>query len=301
MRPNRTILRSARLGVLLALGAAEPPLLAQADVRVTVGEVNDDRYSTTGGFPSTLELKFKLSGDGMDGVQGLRVLVKSARDDQGNAIAPKDPSRGDFESPDNSLAQRIVLGNPLRSASSVSVSGTIELFAPKRDPNALVTVENAFSRPDKPLTSKALKASKVEVTVVSKERWAEERKKQKLDDKKIAEIRAAGKREGASDKEIDAVIELAKGLQEAFPVPENAVVLSGPRAGMERIQSVKILGPDGEEIHVGSTMSQGDEKTKTMILEPSKPVPPNASLRFTVLTDKARFAVPFELKDVPLP
>jgi len=115
-------------------------------------------------------------------------------------------------------------------------------------------------------------------------------------------MRAEAKKQGASDQEIEAAIQLAQGLSEAFgSVPENGIILSGPRAGMERIQSVKILGPDGEEIHVSGSTGHSDKQTKTMILEPSKPVPPNSSLRFVVLTEKARFTVPFELKDVPLP
>jgi len=301
MRPFRTTLRSAPISVLLALCPAGTPLLAQAPVRVAVEEVSDDRYSA-GPFPGTLELKLKLSGDGMDGVQGVRFLVKAARDDQGNVIQLKESLRNDFESPESSLSQKIVLKNPARKASSVTVSGTVELFSPKRDPNADVAVPNAFAKLNKPLSSKGLKASKVEVSVLSKERWAEEQKKQKPSEKDLAEMRAEAKKQGASEQEIEAAIALVQGLSEAFGgVPENGVILSGPGAGMELIQSVKILGPDGEEIHVSSTMKQGDQKTKTMILDASKPVPPNASLRFTILTDKARFTVPFELKDVPLP
>jgi hypothetical protein len=301
MKPFRTTLRPGAIGALVVLCSAGSPLLAQTNVRIAVEEVNDDRYSA-GPFSGALELKLKLSGDGMEGVQGVRILVKSARDDQGNPILPKETIGSDFESPDNSLAEKVTLKSPARKASSVFVSGTAELFAPKRDPNAVVTVENALAQMNKPLSSKGLKASKVEVSVLSKERWAEEQKKQKPSEKDLAEMRAEAKKQGASDKEIEQALELAKALSEAFGgVPENGVILSGPGAGMELIQSVKILGPDGEEIHVSSTMKQGDQKTKTMILEPSKPVPPNASLRFTLLTEKARFTVPFELKDVPLP
>ena len=301
MRFFRTTHRSAEIVVWLALCATGSPVFAQTNVRVAVEQVDDDRY-TKGPFAGKLELKLKLSGDGMDGVTGVRILVKAARDDQGSSLLPKESARADFESPDSSLAGKVTLTSPARKASSVFVSGTVELFAPKRDPNAVVTVENALAKLDKPLSSKGLKASKVEISVLSKERWAEEQKKQKPSEKELAEIRAEGKKRGATDKEIDAMLELVQGLSEAFGgVPENGVILSGPQTGMDLIHSVKILGPDGEEIHVSSTMKQGDEKTKTMILDPSKPVPPNASLRFTVLTDKARFTVPFELKDVPLP
>lgn len=301
MKPFRTTLRSGAIGVFVVLCSAGSPLLAQTNVRIAVEEVNDDRYSQ-GPMTGGLELKLKLSGDGMDGVQGVRILVKSARDNQGNPILPKETLGSDFESPDNSLAGKVALKSPARKASSVFVSGTVELFAPKRDPNAVVTIENALAQMNKPLSSKGLKASKVEVSVLSKERWAEEQKKQQPNEKDLAEMRAEAKKQGASEKEIEQALELAKALSEAFgAVPENGVILSGPRTGMELIQSVKILGPDGEEIHVSGSTGHSDKKTKTMILEPSKPVPPNASLRFTLLTEKARFTVPLELKDVPLP
>jgi hypothetical protein len=301
MQDVRTIRRSAAICVFFSLCAAMAPLRAGTDVRVAVAEVTDDRYSP-GPMRGGLELKLKLSGDGMDGVQGFRILVSAARDDQGNPLVSKESHRSDFESTDSSLSGKVELTNPPRKATSVFVSGTAELFTPKKDPNAVVTVENALATPDKPLKSKGLKASKVEVSVLSKERWAEEQKKQTPSEADLAEMRAEAKKQGASDQEIEAAIELAKGLSEAFgSVPENGLILSGPKAGMERIQSVKILGPDGAEIHVSSTTSHADKKTKTMILEPSGPLPRDVSLRFTLLTDKATFAVPFELKDVPLP
>lgn len=264
-------------------------------------EVSDDRF-TRGTGAGQLELKFKLSGDGMDGVEGVRIQVKAAHDDQENSILPKESRPGAFENPSSSLSQKATLLSPARRASSVYVSGTAELFAPKRDPSAIVTVPNAFKNLDKPLSSKGLKAAKVQVTVFSRDRWAEEVKKEKLDDKAVAKIRAEAKKEGISEKEIDAMIELSKIMSEAFgKVPENGVILNGPRAGMDLIHSVMILGPDGEEIHVEGSSGQSDEDTKTTILHPSKPVPPNASLRFSLLTNKARVVVPFELKEVPLP
>ncbi len=301
MRNVRTLHLFAGFCASFALCAAAAPLFAEADVRVAVAEVNDDR-TTPGPMPGKLELKLKLSGDGMDGVQGIRILVKAARDDQGNSLQPKESLHADFESPDSSLSGKVDLASPARKASSVFVSGTAELFAPKRDPNAVVTVENALAKLDKPFSSKGLKASKVQVSVLSKERWAEEQKKQKPSEADLDKMRAEAKKQGASDQEIEAAIQLAKGLSEAFgTVPENGIILSGPKAGMELIQSVKVLGPDGEEIHISGTTGTSDGKTKTMILEPSKPVPANASLRFTLLTEKARFTVPFELKEVLLP
>lgn len=302
MRPLRTMLCSAAVGSLLALCPLGSPLFAETPaVRVAVDEVSDDRYGAGPGR-SAFELKIKLSGDGMDGVQGVRFRVKEARDDVGNALVPDGAPDEDFENPESNLAQKIVLKSPARKASAVSLSGTVDLFAPKRDPNAVVTVEKAFARLNEPLKAKGLKAAKVEVSVLSKERYAEELKKQKPTEKELAGMRAEAKKQGASDAEIEAGLALLTGLADAFgDVSENGVILSGPRAGMELIESVLILGPDGEENHVSSSSKQGNQKTVTMILEPDGKLEPNSSLRFTLLTEKARFTVPFALKEVPLP
>lgn len=290
------------LGALLALGAAAPRLHAQADVRLTAGDVTDDRYSK-GMMRGGLKVRVKPVGDGLEGAAAARVLVKSAKDDLGTSLLPEEPKVPDFQSTDvNSGQMDVDLVNPARRAATVSISGTLELFVPKRDPNAVVKVEDALARPDKPLVSKGLKASRIEVTVLSTKRYAEERKKQQLDDAKIAEIRAEGKKRGMEDKEIDALIGLAKAFEGlGGEVPENAVILAGKVAEMERIQSVKLLGPGGEEVHVGMSSSSSDGTTKTMVLHPSTDPPKKSALVFTILTDKALVKVPFDLKEIPLP
>lgn len=286
---------------LAALAAAPLPLLAQ-DVRVTVEDVTDDRYSK-GTLGGGLRLAVKPVGDGLDGAQGARVVVRSARDDQGASLLPDEPKTPDFRATNvNAGRLELDLKCPSRKAATVSVSGTLELFVPKRDPNAVVRVDDALARPDKPLASKGLKAAKVEVTVLSRKRYDEEKKKQKLDDAKIAEIKAEAKRRGMDEKEVEALIELAKAFEGlGGDVPQNAVILTGKEADLDRIQSVKILDPAGEEVEVGGSSSSSDGKTKTMVLAPRKTPPAKSALVFTILTDRSVVPVPFELKEVPLP
>lgn len=299
MRPCRKILWTVAAGACLAL--CPRPLLAQTDVRLSVDEVDDDRYGD-GPSPSSLEIKVRFTGDGMDGVRGVRFVLEDAHDDLGNSLLPAEPPSTDFEDPEGGAGPKITLKSPARKAAKISVVGKVELFAPKRDPNAIVTVEKALARQDAALVSTGLAAANVEVSILSRERWAEELKKQRPTEKDLAELRAEAKKKGASDEEIEAGIALLTGLTEALgEVPENGVILSGPRAGMELIRSVQVLRTDGEEIHVSSTARQGDQKTMTMILEPAQAPPPDASLRFTLLTEKARFMAPFALKDIPLP
>ena len=91
---------------------------------------------------------------------------------------------------------QVTLENPPRGAASVRLSGTADLFIPMRDPNSLVKVPGFLARPGKPVPSKGLGAAKVEVTVLSKDSYVEELKKDRLDEKKIAaiEVTASGSR-----------------------------------------------------------------------------------------------------------
>lgn len=292
------LLAAAALAALLPAGER---LLAQ-DVRVTVEDVTDDRYSK-GPAGGGLRLALKPIGDGLDGAQGARVVVRSAKDDQGVSLLPDEPKTPDFRATNvNAGRLDVDLKSPSRKAATVSVSGTLELFVPRRDPNAVVKVDDALAKPDRPLASKGLKAAKVEVTVLSRKRYEEEKKKQKLDDAKIAEIKAEAKKRGVDEKEVEALIELAKAFEGlGGDVPENAVILTGKEAELDRIQSVKILDPAGEEVDVGGSSSSSDGKTKTMVLQPRKTPPARSALVFTILTDKSVVPVPFELKEVPLP
>ncbi len=84
-------------------------------------------------------------------------------------------------------------------------------------------------------------------------------------------------------------------------LPENAVALRGRTADIRRIHSIRILRSDGKEIPVGSRGWMSDEQETLMRLEATEAVPKNASLVFTILTEKARAEVPFDLKEIPLP
>ncbi len=84
-------------------------------------------------------------------------------------------------------------------------------------------------------------------------------------------------------------------------LPQNAVSLRGRTADVRRIRSVRILRADGKEIPVGSRGWVSDDEETLMTLEATEAVPKNASLVFTLLTEKARAEVPFDLKEIPLP
>lgn len=285
------------LGVVLSVAAGA---YAQSGVKVQVDEVIDNRVNA-GGWSGTLDLRVKLEGSASDKANAARIVVKEARDDRGTLLSEgwKAP---DFTPRDYNMGMlQVSLGMPARAASSVKVKGTVELFVPGRDPNAIVKIDKALSKLDAPLSSKALKAAKVTITPLSPEGYAAAKKANQLDDKKIAELRAEGKKQGVSDKEIEMAIEMAKALDNIDgDLPEGAVILSGTASDFDKIFRVEVLGADGQPINTrGRSVSTRGEST-LMTLQPSEPPPPNATLQIFLLTDKSRVTSPFEL-NVTLP
>lgn len=273
----------------------------QSGVAVELDEVVDNRV-TAGPFVGALDLRVKLNGSGLDKAAGARVVLKDARDDRGNTLLGKSSDPPDFTPRDyNSGTLQVQVGQPARAASAVKIKGTVELFVPSRDATAVVKIDKALSKLDAPLSAKTLKTAKIEITPLSRTKYAETMKSRKIDDKAIAEIRAQGKKEGVPEKEIELAIEMAKAFEsiDSDP-PENAILLSGKKSDFDRIFRVEILGKDGKPVNItGRTLStRGD--SSLMTLQPSEPVPQDASLQLLVLTDKSRMSFPFEL-NVPLP
>jgi hypothetical protein len=288
--------------VLVLAGAAQ----GQSNVRVEVDDVTDNRMSTTdtGGFQMRggLELRVKLTGNGLDKAAAARVIVKEAKDDKGTSLVGAKPEVPDFFPREyNSGTLQLRVDQPARAASTVRIKGTVELYVPSKDPAANVKIEKALSKLDAPLSSKALKAAKLEITPLSKEGYAAAAKARKITEKDIEKLREEGKKQGADPKEIELAIEMAKafeGLDEA-PAP-NAVIFSGKKADFDRVYRLEILGPDGNPLNTTSRGVSTRGESSLMTLNPSEPAPADATVQLLLLTDKAKVSFPFELK-VELP
>lgn len=273
---------------------------AQSGVGVEVDEVIDNRMSA-GVLTGSLELRVKLAGNGLDKTLAARVLVNEARDDKGNALSTE-RLMDDFTPREyNSGTLQFSVGSPARAASSVTLKGTVELFVPTRDPNAVVKIDKALAKLDTPLSHAKLKSAKLSMTPLSREGHAARMKERKLDESKIAEIRAEGKKRGVPEAEIEMAIEMAKAFDSMDEsLPEGTVILAGTKADFDRVFRVEILGGDGKPLDTGSrgTTTRGEDSVMT--LQPSAPVPSDAALQLYILTPKSTMSFPFELKvDLP--
>jgi hypothetical protein len=299
---------SRRLFISLAFLLLTPLASAQS-VKVEVDGISDDRIGSGGAawpdeFHATPQLRIdlKLTGASADKAAAARAIVKTATDDRGTNLA-KDMKVPDFrDRKTNSGSLDVSLDSPLREAKTFNIKGSIELFMPANDPGATVTIPKAFAKLDKPFTSEKLTAAGIKLTPLSPAAYTEELKKHKVTDADIEKIRAEGKAHGASDKEIGAVIALAKAFDAlAGQAPaEGSVILSGSSAAFDKIQSVDILGLDKKPVDVNSRETSKHGDSAVMILHPQS-LPDGASLRLTLLTSKSKVSVPFELKNVELP
>lgn len=271
------------------------PALAQSNVKVELEDVTDNRFAAEM-LVGSLELRVKLSGTNLDKASAARLLVKEARDDKGTDLA------ANFKTPDffgreyNNGTLQFGLGSPARAATRVKIKGTVELYVPTRDPNAVVKVDKALAKLDAPLSSKALKAAKIELTPLSQAGYKKALESRKLDETKLAAMRAEGKKQGVPEKEIEMMLELAQALDASDrEIAEGSIFLAGRKESFDRIYRVEILGSDGKPIDTPSrsTSTRGDDAIMTLV--PASAPPQNATLQLYVITQKARVTAPFEL------
>lgn len=277
---------------LLLLSLVSLAVRAQSGVGVEVDEVVDNRMAAEM-MVGSLDLRVKLTGNGLDKATAARIVVKEARDDKGNTLEAS-RMNADFTPRDYNMGMLSAsVASPARAASSVTLKGTVELFVPGRDPNAVVKIDKALSKLDAPLSNPKLKSAKVALTPLSRDGYSAWQKKHKLDE---AQIRALGKERGVDEKEIQMAIEMSKALEGLDSVPEGSVILAGASSDFERIFRVEILGSDGKPVDTGSRSTSTRGEDSVMTLQPNSPPPENAALQVYLLTSKSKMSFPFELK-----
>ncbi|MEO6325744.1 MAG: hypothetical protein ABIT01_03895 [Thermoanaerobaculia bacterium] len=292
----------ASLALAAASTGALQPAYAQ-NVRVAAGTIEDRR--TTGKFFAGLEIELKLTGDDLEGARAARAVVTKAVDDKGGDLLPEEKKEAEFAKAGGGSGPnlKLALKNPARGASALTeVSGSVELYMPGRDPAAVAMIEKLLSRMDKPLASPALKSAQVELKLISPKAYRERSKKSEAEfEKEMAKHKEEMKKEaeskGMSEKETDALMQLAKGLMGMMgTVGENDLVFE-IKDKDKRLFDLEVVGRDGTVISSNGSMTSSDIK----IVNYKEKIPADAKLRVFLKTKKAVVFSPFVMKDVPLP
>ena len=133
---------------VLALAAA-PPLAAQGTFRIVVDSVAESRSrEASNETAGRLTLMPRLEGEGLADAKAYRIRVTAATDDTGLDLLPEEPAAAPWEENPAGEGLWIHLANPARRATAVTVTGTVDLWMPKRDPRrATPTKKSAVSVP----------------------------------------------------------------------------------------------------------------------------------------------------------
>ena len=245
--------RSLAAGLAVSLSLAALPAAAQGTFRLVVDTVTESRARTAANDTSgRLVLHPKLQGEGLEEAKAFRIRVAAAVDGAGASILPDEPEPARWEESASGPGLRIALESPPRASAAVTVTGTVDLWAPGRDPAAEVKVRlpKVLSREGKPLAAKGL---------------------------------------------ADAGVALR------LSASESSVGVSGKAADLDRVRTLRLLRPDGSEVAASGLQRGSDGATASFEVLLAEPPPADATLVVGLLTKKSVLAVPFELKDVPLP
>jgi len=268
----------------ISLIALAVPLCAQ-DVQIRVGDVKDMR--TTGQFFAGLDVELKLAGDSLGDAKSMRISIDSATDDTGRSLL--DPQHG-TDNVEGHFGQKntipLRLKNPGRKAATIKeITGTLELFMPKNDPESTVAIDGWSSKTNAPLDAPALQKAGVKITARDKAQFDAVRAKQKEEkkEKKGPDLGDAfGQFFGSGN----------------FGENDIALEIEDPEG---KVMEVEFQQANGKVIDTGGRSSSTSNKVKTMVLNFRQKLPENSKLMVYLSTPKAQIKVPLALKDIPLP
>jgi hypothetical protein len=260
------------------------PALPSSKPVVTVERIDETRSSMD--FFTRLEVLLKVAGTGLDKTAGFRCRLDKAVDDTGAVIAQQN---GPTDGPEgfSTYGCTLRLKLPARKATAIQeLSGVVEMLLPDRDPQATVTVTGFATKPRLEVSDPALDAAGVKLVILSKAGF----------DRMKAAEKEPSNGSGAGQLLGQAFTKMFAGLGAMGDLNENSViVLSDDPNG--RVVTIDFLQPSGQPIPTGFSTRSGNQYTYNL---PQK-LPETATMRIVLATPQATVAVPFTLKDIPLP
>ncbi|MGE0129139.1 MAG: hypothetical protein AB7U82_13765 [Blastocatellales bacterium] len=282
---------------------ASSAITASAQVRVMADEVSDTRRSD--GFFNKLEIKLRLLGDALADAKATRVKVARAVDETGKDLISEKTNDDEFKeigsSSESNPKIELELKNPARRATVVQeISGSIELFAPRRDPASTVTVTNALGGAGKLVVSPALRTHGIEVILWTKEQFEAQKKIEEARMRKEMESKRKEAAEKMGEEMVEGLMKIFGGLFDAMSeMDENSVAVRVDDK-QSKLLAVEFESADGKKIPTQSRATMGAQP-KTMIFSFEQKLPATAKMKLYLLTPKSVVAFPFKLTGVPLP
>ena len=269
---------------------AQEPAPSPSNARVMLGDITDNR--TTGQYFAGLKLELKLSGDGVYEAYGIgKPEFTVAKDDTGRSLLNKEGQQResmlwDLQSRKQKSANETIsgdLGNPSRKAATFTVQGTIPVYTPSLDPDAVVTIPDIHSIYGQALESKP---TNISLTVMDKDA-ADVKNKALAEQQKAA---AAGGTMGSALSHMMGGSLGANDLQFRVSDPNGYLV------------KLEVIGPDGKAMETGSrSKTGGSDGVDVYTNSYHSPIAKGTSLKIYYATKKSMNRVPFSFENVPLP
>ncbi|MFA6563612.1 MAG: hypothetical protein WCV00_17030 [Verrucomicrobiia bacterium] len=282
-----------RFLISILLASVSLALAQSSDVRVTVDEVKDNR--TTGDHFANLEIKLKLAGDSLDGATQVKTGIQRATDDTGRSLIKDEQDDRDeqkfqriYSSKTDRIDCTLRLRNPARKATVIKeLVGEVQVYVPKADPAAVVSVEQFLAKTGTLIASATLKAAGVEATALTKEQ-ADAQKAQQ--EKETKEKSSKGGNTGALGQ---AFGQMFTGFMRGG---ENSILLklTDPKS---QVISIEFADARGKSIRPQMWTTSGE----TWMFDFSPKLPADTTLRIMLATPKALIKVPIKLTDIVLP
>ncbi|MFA6954463.1 MAG: hypothetical protein WC538_01175 [Thermoanaerobaculia bacterium] len=265
-------------------------------VDAKVSQIHDRRTTTS--F-AQLSISLELAGTKMSDVSAARVTVLKAVDDTGGDLLDHEASAPDFSPTTGSFLRAdaaggpasidLTLKNPSRDAKTITeLRGEVELYMPSKDPDAVALFPKFLSPSGKPLASKGLKASGVEISIVSPAQLDAEKKK--ASKAKADELKKDG-------NDADTIKWMVESFESSFVTPDKGEIVLKVKDPGKKIHEYAFVDGAGETQRVYARETDGFVLLSTFGGEPAADWKLKVSLRTAKTMSKRSFVV----KGIELP
>ncbi|MEQ1789665.1 MAG: hypothetical protein ABL857_04400 [Rickettsiales bacterium] len=276
---------------------AQAAASAATAARITVGDITDSR--TTGQFFKSLKIELKLSGDSVFDAYGILTPdLTVANDDTGRSLLKEKDKNNksalwNFHPRLNKSDTENVtveLLNPARKATSFTVKGTVSIYNPKLDANAVTAINNLPAIYGKEIKNDELKAAGISLTVLNKETAVTAEKARMEEEKKKAAANPSGI--------MGSILNMAFGGTGNMDERTLQYLIKDPQ---NKLLYIEVTGADGTAVSTRSRMHDSRDDVDSYAYSYDKPITADMTLKAYIATPKSMMSVPLSVENTPLP